>query len=68
MFHQNQKLIVHYGFVADTHAESVQVSSEQISFGYWFWHGGFVVAISYILIICGTIVFIKHLFSLLKKS
>ena len=68
MFHQNQNLIVHSGFAVDAHAEKVQFSSEPMAFGYWFWHGGFAVAISYIVIICGTIVFIRHLFSLLKKS
>ena len=68
MFYQNQKLIVHSGFIKDTHAESVQVFGEPMTFGYWFWHGGFLVAISYVIIICGTGVFIKHLFSLLKKT
>ena len=68
MFYQNQKLIVHSGFVTDTHAESVQVSGEPMTFGYWFWHGGFLVVISYVIIICGTGVFIKHLFSRLKKT
>ena len=65
---QNKKLIVHSGFIKDTHAGSVQVSGETMTFGYWFWHGGFLVAISYVIIICGAGVFIKHLFSLLKKT
>ena len=64
----NQNLIVHSGFITDTHAESVQVSIGSITFGYWFWHGGFLVAISYIIIILGTGVFIKYLFSILKKT
>ena len=68
MFHQNKNLIVHSGFAVDVHAEKVQVSSEPITFGYWFWHGGFLVFISYIIIILGTGVFIKYLFSLLKKA
>ena len=68
MFHQNKKLIVHSGFMIDAHAESVQVYNKQMTFGYWFWHGGFLVAFSYIIIICGTIIFIRHLFYLLKKS
>lgn len=68
MFNQNKKLIAHSGFMADVHAESFQVSSEQMTFSYWFWHGGFLVAISYIIIVWGTGVFIKYLFSLLKKT
>lgn len=68
MFHQNQKLIVHSGFITDTHAENIQISGEPITFNYWFWHGGFLVAISYILIALGTGVFIKYLFSILKKT
>ena len=67
-FHQNQKLIVHSGFIADTRSESVQISGEPMAFSYWFWHGGFLVAISYVIIICGTGVFIKYLFSLIKKT
>ena len=63
-----EKLVAHSGFVKDTHAESVQVFGEPMTFGYWFWHGGFAVFISYVIIICGTGVFIKHLFSLLKKT
>ena len=68
MFHQNQKLIVHSGFIADTRSESVQISGEPMAFNYWFWHGGFAVFISYILIALGTVIFIKHLFSILKKT
>ena len=68
MFHQNKKLVAHSGFMADARAEGVQVSSEPMAFGYWFWHGGFMVAISYIIIILGTGVFIKYLFSLLRKT
>lgn len=68
MFHQNQNLIVHSGFITDTHTESVQVHNEPISFGYWFWHGGFMVFVSYILIALGTAVFIRYIFSLLKKT
>lgn len=68
MFHQNQKLVAHSGFMTDAHAESVQVSNEPMAFGYWFWHGGFAVFISYFLIVWGTGVFIKYLFSLLKKT
>ena len=60
--------LAHSGFVADTHAESVQVSGELMTFNYWFWHGGFAVFISYVIIAWGTGVFIKYLFSLLKKT
>lgn len=63
-----EKLVAHSGFITDTHAETAQFSSEPISFGYWFWHGGFMVAISYLIIVLGTGVFIKHIFSLLKKT
>ena len=65
---KTHNLIAHSGFVKDTHAESVQVSGEPMTFGYWFWHGGFAVFISYILIAWGAGVFIKHLFSFLKKT
>jgi hypothetical protein len=63
-----EKLVAHSGFMMDAHAESVQNNNEQITFGYWFWHGGFLVAISYLIIVLGTGVFIKYLFSLLKKG
>ena len=63
-----EKLVAHSGFIKDIRAESVQTAGEPMTFGYWFWHGGFMAVISYIIIICGTIVFIKHLFSLLKKT
>lgn len=66
MIRQNQNLMAHSGFVTDIHAESVQVSNEQITFSYWFWHGGFMVVISYILIAWGTGILIKYLFSLIK--
>jgi len=39
-----------------------------MTFGYWFWHGGFAVFISYILIALGAVIFIKYLFSLIKKT
>ena len=68
MFYQNKNLIVHSGFMADTHAESAQNNNGPITFGYWFWHGGFLVFISYVIIILGTGVFIKYIFSLLKKT
>ena len=67
-FHQNQNLVAHSGFIKDTRAESVQISGEPMTFGYWFWHGGFAVFISYILIALGAGVFIKYLFSLIKKT
>jgi hypothetical protein len=68
MLRQNQKLIAHSGFIKDSRAESVQAAGEPMTFGYWFWHGGFVAVISYILIACGTAIFIKYIFSLLKKT
>ena len=68
MFYQNKNLIVHSGFMAYTHAESAQNNNGPITFGYWFWHGGFLVFISYVIIILGTGVFIKYIFSLLKKT
>jgi len=68
MFHQNQKLIAHSGFTIDAHAENHQISNEPMTFDYWFWRGGFAVFISYILIAWGTGVFIKYIFSLLKKT
>ena len=55
--------MAHSGFITDTHAETVQISNEPITFGYWFWHGGFLVAVSYLIIVLGTAVFIKHRFS-----
>lgn len=67
MLHRNQDLIAHSGFINDTHAESIQFSGEPMTFNYWFLHGGFLVFVSYIIIICGTGIFIKNLFSLLKK-
>ncbi|MEK9161463.1 MAG: hypothetical protein AAB822_01760 [Patescibacteria group bacterium] len=67
MFNQNKKIIVHSGFVTNTGAESVKVSNEQMTFDYWFWHGGFLVVISYVIIMMGTGVFIKQLFSLIKE-
>lgn len=63
-----EKLVAHSGFMADAHAGSVQNHNEQITFGYWFWHGGFLVFISYLIIVLGTGVFIKYVFSLLKKT
>lgn len=63
-----EKLVAHSGFISDTHAGSVLTSNEPITFGYWFWHGGFAVFISCFLIVWGTSVFIKYLFSLLKKT
>ncbi|MEK7130927.1 MAG: hypothetical protein AAB924_00985 [Patescibacteria group bacterium] len=75
MFNQNKKivatqerLIAHSGFVTNTGAESVKVSNEQMTFDYWFWHGGFLVIISYVVIVMGTGVFIRHLFSLIKDA
>lgn len=68
MLYQNQNLIAHSGFIKDTHAESAQIPGEPMTFGYWFIHGGFLVIISYFVIICGTGVFIKYLFSLLKNG
>ena len=67
MFNQNKKIIVHSGFVTNTSTESAQVKSEQMTFDYWFWHGGFLVVISYVIIMMGTGVFIKQLFSLIKE-
>lgn len=61
-----EKLVAHSGFITDTRSESVQVSNEPITFGYWFWHGGFMVAVSYILIVWGTAVLIKHFLSFKK--
>ena len=63
-----EKLVAHSGFAVDAHAESVQNNNGQMTFGYWFWHGGFLVFISYVIIILGTGVFIKYIFSLLKKT
>lgn len=62
----NQNLIAHSGFITDTSAESVQVSSEPVSFGHWFWHGGFIMVVSYALIAWGTAVLIKHFLSFKK--
>ena len=68
MFYQNQNLITHSGLVVDAHAESAQVYREQMTFSYWFWYGGFVAFIFYTLIAMGTGVFIKYIFSILKKA
>lgn len=63
-----KKLIAHSGFMTDAHAENTQVSGGQMTLGYWFWHGGFLVAVSYLIIVLGTGVFIKHILSILKKD
>lgn len=69
MFNQNKKLIAHSGFVASVRDEGVgQAYSRQIVFSDWFWGGGFLILISYLVIIAGTCVFISHLFSLIKEK
>ena len=68
MFNQNQKLLVHSGFTANTVSETPQSHSEPMTFNYWFLHGGFVILISYLLIIAGAGVFIHYVFSLIKEK
>lgn len=69
MFNQNKNLIAHSGFIASPRDEGVgQSNSQQIMFGDWFWGGGFLILISYAVIIAGTCVFINHLFSLVKEK
>lgn len=65
---QQEKLIAHSGFVTNTATESARVHNEQMTFDYWFWHGGFLVIISYVVIMMGTGVFIRQLFSLIKDA
>lgn len=69
MFNQNKKLIAHSGFVTNTEAgTSRQINDRQIAFNDWFWQGGFLILISYLVIIAGTCVFISHLFYLVKEK
>lgn len=69
MFNQNKKLLVHSGFVANAGDEGVsQAHNEAMTFNYWFWHGGFLVGISYLIIIIGTGILIRNVFSLIKEQ
>lgn len=68
MFNQNKKLLVHSGFVANSGSENAQFYNEPMTFNYWFLHGGFLIFISYLVIIAGTGVFIHYIFSLIKEK
>lgn len=68
MFNQNKKLLVHSGFVTRAESGVRQSDNAQMLFGDWFWQGGFLILISYLVIIAGTCVFINHLFSLAREK
>ena len=67
MFNQSQKLLVHSGFIVNSGSEDAQAHNEPMTFNYWFLHGGFLIFISYLLIIAGIGVFIHYIFSLIKE-
>lgn len=63
-----EKLIAHSGFVTSAESGVRQSDNAQMLFSDWFWQGGFLILISYLVIIAGTCVFIKHLFSLIREK
>lgn len=66
MIYNNQKLIAHSGFKIDSNLGHAQAANQDVPFAHWFWEGGFLTIISYVIIIWGTGVLIKWFFE--KKS